>query len=144
MMQPCYQLAVLFGHAGLCERQGEKASHWLYSACYQPPSNTEQCMMRWSSPLVTHEKAGSLISSLPRSTQASCSAGSLISPSLSQHGFVFHSVHRHFDSLSVFLIQHIQCEHLRWICALFFKPKLYFCGLFCVWCTQTPMINKCL
>ena len=43
-----------------------------------------------------------------------------------------------------FLIQHIQCEHLRWICVLFFKPKLYFCGLFCIWCTQTPMINKCL
>ena len=91
MMQPCYQLAVLFGHAGLCERQGEKAPHWLYFACYQPPSNTEQCMMKRSSPLVTHEKAESLISSLPQSTQASCSAGSLISPSLSQHGSLIQS-----------------------------------------------------
>ena len=101
-MQPCYQLTGLFGHAGLCEWQGEKAPHWLYSVCYQPPSNTEQCMMRRSSPLVTHEKVGGLIFPLPWSTQVSCSAGSLIFPSLSQHGFVFHSVPRHFDSLSVF------------------------------------------
>ena len=134
----------LFGHAGLCKRQGEKAPRWLYSACYQPPDNTGQWVMGWSSPLFTHEKAGGLIFPLPRSAQASCSAGSLIFSLPLTAWFALSFCPQTLWFPFWFLIQHIHCEHLRWICVLFFKLKLYFSGLFCVQCTQTPMVNKCL
>lgn len=62
---------------------------------YQPPNNTERWVMQQSFLLVAHEKAGVLIFSLSSSTQASFSVGSLIFWSLSQHGFLFHSVLRH-------------------------------------------------
>lgn len=66
--------------------------------CYHPPNNTKQWVMQQSFLPVTCEKVVVLIFSLPRSTQISFSVDSLIFLSLSQHGFLFHSVLRHFVS----------------------------------------------
>lgn len=122
--------SLTFGHAGLCERQGEKAlwalfcllsapkQHWaVYDGAIATPCHPWESW-RFNLPL-------------PLSTQVSCSAGSLIFlPSLSMV-CLSHSVHRHFDSLSGFWCNIYNVSGLRWICALFFKPKLDF-WLFCV------------
>lgn len=108
-------------------RQGEKAPCGLYSACYQPQATLSSVWWGDTSPCHPWKLKG-LIFPLPRSTQVSCSAGSLIS-------FLIGMVCLSFCPQTLwfpfwFLMQHIQCERLRWICALFFKPDCISVGYF--------------
>lgn len=97
---PAFRFAILF--VGALGSDKEKGSLWGLILPVISPQATLSSVW-WGTSLLCHpEKAEGLIFPLPRSTQVSWLCRQLDFPYLLSAWFVFHSVHRHFDSLSGF------------------------------------------